>query len=217
MWIFCCGMYRSGSTFQYQITAHLVEEFKLGQRLGWVEPNKFPKLYEQYRSNPKLKVIKTHQCTELMATELKNNTAKAVYIYRNLVEVYISRMEQTSKSFETLWEEGFLEDCLQHHQHWTHLPNVLVSQYELVTENLSEEVQRIADHLGIKINQNQKDKIAQSYSKEQQVKRIKTFKNNLLAEKPFLKTEQSIFAHYDTQTLLHPDHISSMKRDKIKV
>ena len=46
MWVFCCGMQRSGSTLQYQIAARLVEQAGLGQRLEWVEPGRFPELRE---------------------------------------------------------------------------------------------------------------------------------------------------------------------------
>ena len=37
MWIFCCGMERSGSTVQFQISAQLVEDAGLGKRVEWVK------------------------------------------------------------------------------------------------------------------------------------------------------------------------------------
>lgn len=216
MWIFCSGMYCSGSILQYQIIAHLVEEFGLGKRLGWVEPENFSHLYKQYQSQPQTKVIKTDRCTELMLVELQQHRAKGVYIYRNILEVYISRMEQTSKSFQVLWYEGFLEDCLQHHHYWTNLPHILVLEYELMTHNLSQEVQRIAHHLEIELNTHQRDKIAQIFSNKQKVKEIEIYKNNFLSEKQFLKIDQSIFAHYDSPTSLHTQPIRLLKKDTKK-
>ena len=39
MIIFCAGMYRSGSTLQYQVASELVEKNKLGKRVEWKEIN----------------------------------------------------------------------------------------------------------------------------------------------------------------------------------
>src|SRR5258707_9134346 len=35
--IICVGMYRSGSTWQYEVVSHLVESYLGGKRLGFIE------------------------------------------------------------------------------------------------------------------------------------------------------------------------------------
>ena len=60
MWIFCCGMRRSGSTLQYQLTARIVEEEGIGKRVEWVKPADFPVLREKYKDYEGLKVFKSH-------------------------------------------------------------------------------------------------------------------------------------------------------------
>ena len=66
MWIFCGGMPRSGSTLQFQLTAHLVELAGLGMRVDWVRAAEFPKLREKYAARGGWKVLKTHACTPAM-------------------------------------------------------------------------------------------------------------------------------------------------------
>ena len=57
MWVFCCGMQRSASTLQFQIAAELVERAGLGERVGWVRPEQFPRLLDKHGSDGKWKVF----------------------------------------------------------------------------------------------------------------------------------------------------------------
>ena len=41
MYVICAGMYRSCSTWQYQIASHLIEQYLGGQRLGFVKGTEF--------------------------------------------------------------------------------------------------------------------------------------------------------------------------------
>ena len=79
MWLFCCGMQRSGSTVQFQITTDLVETAGLGQRVNWVRPKNFPALQEKYNDRKEWLVFKNHTLTPAMAAEFTRGNAKGIF------------------------------------------------------------------------------------------------------------------------------------------
>jgi Sulfotransferase domain len=199
MWIFCGGMYRSGSTVQFQITADLVEKFGIGKRIEWDNLHDFKKLKNKYNRYQKLKIFKTHVCSDDIAHEFHNFKAKGVYIFRDIRDVFVSSMKKNSRSFKELWEQNFLEHCLDEFQKWINMPRILISKYEDVIDDLTMEVKRIADHIEIKINHIVAEEIASNYSIEKQLERVK--KINKISNKTI----------FDPISLLHNNHIFSGK------
>lgn len=201
MWIFCCGMIRSGSTLQYQITGQLVEEAGLGKRIAWTKHDRFTDIRKEYADYGGWKVFKTHEFTDEMAAEFTRQNARGVYIYRDLRDVFASIMRKNLKKFDQLWNERFLERCLYNYKQWTSLPHMLISKYEDVINNLPAEVESIAKHLDIPIDAERCNDVASNYSLQQQKKRIEAFKKSLREN----KSEQN----FDPHTLLHTNHIHS--------
>ena len=140
MWIFCCGMRRSGSTLQYQITAHLVESAGRGNRVDWVKPSEFPELARQNANVEGWKVFKNHVCTKAMAEEFHRQNALGVYCYRDPRDVVVSSLQKWNFSFDDLWRSGLLQKDLENYKKWTRLPGVLVSKYEEMIRDLPTEV-----------------------------------------------------------------------------
>ena len=195
---------RAGSTLQFQIAAQLVEEAGLGKRVEWVKPPCFPKLREKYAHYTGWKVFKSHICMRPMVREFRRKNALGVYVFRDLRDVFVSATRKDSKSFEQLWEEDYLDVCLQNFQKWTRLPRVLVSKYEEMIADLPGEVARIAAHLGLSVDRDACERIASAYSLDQQLMRIERFKRTSASEQRY--TEGPIF---DSVTLLHTNHIQS--------
>jgi hypothetical protein len=200
MWVFCCGMQRSGSTLQYQIAARLVEQAGLGQRLEWVEPGRFPELRDRYAEVPGLKVFKNHVCTDAMAAEFARGNAVGIYSYRDPRDVFVSNMRKYACSFEVLWCGGFLETSLLNERRWTGLPRVLVSRYETMIGDLPAEVQRIAAHLGVALDAQACRQLAEEHTMEKQRERIAGFGAEALKD-------GYAGARYDPRSMLHTDHI----------
>lgn len=200
MWVFCCGMQRSGSTLQFQIAAHLVEQAGLGRRVEWVEPRRFPELRERYAGVPGIKVFKNHVCTDAMAAEFARGNAIGIYSYRDLRDVFASNMKKYASSFEQLWCGDFLETSLSNYRRWTGLPRVLVSRYETMIADLPGEVGRIAAHLGIDLDGPGCQRIAEEHSMEKQKQRIAGFGSDALRD-------GYAGARYDPRSMLHTDHI----------
>lgn len=193
---------RSGSTLQYQITARLVEEAGLGKRLDWAEPEEFPLIREQLkRDDSSWKVFKAHTCTDEMIEEFEQGNAMGVYIYRDLRDVVVSHMTKASMDLDTVFKSGFVEACLEHYQRWVQLSRLLVSQYELVVDDIAGEVNRISNHLGITLESDKIQEIANDFSIENQKARIQEF----------VDMKQIGRHRVDPHSLLHSNHISSGK------
>lgn len=211
MWVFCCGMYRSASTLQFQITTQLVKHAGIGQQVGWIDADRFPEVRCRYEQDNGLKVIKVHKCTNSIRTEFIKNNAIGVYTYRDVRDVYASMMRQRQKSFEFLKKEGFLEGCLDNYRKWTSLPNVLVSHYREIIADPAQEVKRIADHLHVKTDTKTCSDIAKNYTIEAQQERISDFKQKLLQLERNPNDHREIFDYHDDNTLLHMNHIDSVR------
>jgi hypothetical protein len=204
MWVFCCGMQRSASTLQFQIAAELVERAGLGERVGWVRPEQFPRLLDKHGSDGKWKVFKNHVCTPEMAAEFERGAAIGIYSYRDVRDVMASVMRKYRATFDKIWDGGFLESCLDNYRRWTSLPGVLVSKYEEVMADLPSEVQRIAAHIGLPVDRGTAARIAASYTRDRQLERIDRSRKG-----PDLQRGTLPDVFFDPHTLLHTDHITS--------
>jgi len=212
MWIFCCGMMRSGSTLQYQITAQLLEKANLGKRIEWAEPEMFPELQAKHADYKGWKVFKAHICTDEIKSEFEKNNAKGVYVFRDIRDAFVSMMKKGGMTAEKLMQSSvFLDSCLDEYAKWTVLPGVLVSRYEDMIEDLPGEVERLAAHLDIPCDRSMCEQIASEYTINKQIKRIDDFKNKI--PKELAKSADNVF---DPVNLLHTNHIYSGQVGKWK-
>jgi hypothetical protein len=120
-------------------------------------------------------------------------------------------LKQRQKPFDYLWQEGFIEECLENYKIWTNLPGVLISQYEDVMQNLAGEVQRIAQHLCLKVSATRCQEIADLYDISLQKQRMEQFKQKLLQTTLDPDNHREIIDYHDEETLLHINHIDSAK------
>lgn len=214
MWVFCCGMFRSASTLQFQITTRIVKDYGLGKQIGWIDAKRFAEVREKYCHDQGLQVIKVHVCTDEIAETFQRHEAIGIYTFRDIRDVYASYMSQRTKPFDFLWQEGFLETCLKSYEQWTNLPNVLISCYEDIVQDLPEEVRRIAHHLGVSLSPETCEQIASDYSIEHQQKRIQQFKQQLLQSERNPHDHREIVDYHDEESLLHLNHIHSAKNGR---
>ena len=195
---------RAGSTLQYQLTAHLVEEAGSGKRVGWIEPEHFPELRQRYADYDHWKVLKSHICTEAMVSEFEQGRARGVYVFRDVRDAVVSALAKNARPFERTWVERFVDTCINQYRRWTCLSPMLVSKYEELIGNVPGEVERIARHLGIAIDWSTCERLASEYNVDKQRQRIAAFEQNLPPEQ---KSAQGPI--YDPATLLHMGHIQT--------
>ena len=109
MWVFCCGMMRSGSTLQFQLAARIAEETGLGKRIEWIKAQDFSLAREKYKNYKGLKIFKSHIYTEEMGREFSRNNAMGVYIYRDIRDAFLSQQTKDKANFATLISQDFLK------------------------------------------------------------------------------------------------------------
>ncbi|WP_199336936.1 sulfotransferase domain-containing protein [Oscillatoria sp. FACHB-1407] len=196
---------------QFQVTTELVQSKEAGRVVGWIDAKRFSEVRDAYPDTQAFKVIKVHECTDAIQSEFLRGNAIGIYTFRDIRDVYVSMMRQRLKSFADIWQEGFLEACLDNYKKWTELPNVLVSKYEEIMSDLSHEVCRIASHLSISLPATASEAIANNYSLDVQQARIEQFKEKLLQTPLNPDDHRQMVDYHDEKTLLHMNHIDSAK------
>ncbi len=209
MWIFCGGMYRSGSTLQYQIISEIVELKEIGKRITWEKPEMFSVVRGKYETYAKIKVFKSHICTSDIRAEFEINNAWGAYIYRDLRDVIVSIMQKRGFSFEDVIKGDVIKSCIDNYYAWRALPKVYVSRYEEVVEDLKSEVFGIADFFKINLSRSETDIITTKLSLPNQKERIKQFKKM----RSYVNLRKNRF---DPFSLLHMDHIQDGRVSKWK-
>lgn len=203
-WVVCCGMLRSASTLQYQLTITLLTKLGLGRGLGIQSAASFPQLFRDHIQERAILVIKMHEYSDDVEALVVSGNAKLIYSYRDIRDVIISWMRMQGWSFEQILERRFIEDsCLYPYEKWTSLSDVLITRYEnLVNSQLTGEVRRIAAHLGLDVAENLVQWTANNHTIENQKAQIARFDY-------VQKGVQSGATSYNPDTLLHNNHIWS--------
>lgn len=203
MWIFCAGMKRSGSTLQFQLASHLVEGAGLGSRVSWSPALEFPAARQAKAGSGEWRVFKCHECPPEIAAELLVGDARGLSTLRDLRDVIASQMLFLGTSFDRLWSDGFLEECVEDHAAWTALPRVAVMKYETMVADPAGHVQQVAAHLEIPVTDGEAAAIAAEFTVDKQRDRIvnaATWESVRTPDRELL---------FDPHTLLHRNHINS--------
>ncbi|MEQ9453933.1 MAG: sulfotransferase domain-containing protein [Phycisphaeraceae bacterium] len=196
MWVFSAGMPRSGSTLQFQITAELIESAGLGRRLEYARTAEFPTIRDQHHNEHQHLVFKTHHCSQDIEAQFAAGNAKAVYTFRDLRDVYASRMRMREDTFKTVWNDNFLDKCLKDDAWWRSLSPVYITRYEDMINDLPREISRLATFFNIDITDDRCTEIADRYSFDKQKQRI----------------EHQRAQHddnFDPKMLLHGNHLTA--------
>jgi hypothetical protein len=149
-------------------------------------------------------VIKCHKYFKEVKELLLKKEAKAIYIYRDLRDVVVSTMNKNKISFWQLMRSGFIHSILQEYTKWNRLRDILVSKYEYMITDLVQETLKIADYMGVDLDESSAAEIAEKYSIAKQLQKIRSFDYSTLG----IQAETS---KYDPNSLLHENHIFSGK------
>jgi hypothetical protein len=202
--VICCGMPRSGSTLQYQIVVEIVKRVSLGNGMGWIRTCSSQDLLSKIEESDTWLIIKIHDYRQI--TDIKSlicdKRVLLLYSYRDLRDVAVSIAHKDNTKVISLILSDFFDKVLENYYFWTGFPKTFISQYETMTEDLSGEIQRIADYLQIDLDQSTVSQIGQKLSLDNQRKRIANFDFNN-------KGKRSGASVFDPDTLLHGNHIFS--------
>jgi hypothetical protein len=207
-YVFCAGMPRSGSTWQYQIVSHLLEQYRGGVRGGFLEHvEDFERIAEQTAGRTPWLTLKTHNGHLPYAQALHAARALAVYSYRDLRDVAFSLMHKMHLSFDEVVHEKFLlEQCLNDHLFWTVQPNVLCQRYETIISDPTGSVREIAAFLNISLTDADAARLADLYSLEANRARAQQLTRKLRDSGVDLENPRNAVLH-DEHSQLHWNHI----------
>ncbi len=201
-WVFSCGMFRSGSTLQYQLISELVEKSALGVRSKYLTESEFPRLLNEYKNTEGFTILKVHYITPPMQMLLDNRKAISIGCFRDIRDVAVSMMKMWNLGFNDLIEQKRLEHAIEYLDQWSQCPGHMVSKYEEMIINPINEILRIAAHLNIHCEEKAAKEIAEEYSLKKQMARVEI----VARRKSELGIEE---AYWDPLTLLHSNHINS--------
>jgi hypothetical protein len=201
MWVFCGGMFRSGSTVQYQIASHIVERLGMGQRVGRFAPEDFDQAQRAHRHHEGLLVFKSHGVSRAIREELDANGGHVITVHRDIRDVAASAMRKNAWSFQHIWKKGLLDRWTRRFEEWATLPGALVSRYDSMTSALEGEAIRIGRHLGAEIGPDLAHDIGREYSLDRQRERTSDVAARI--------KRHELSTKYDDVSQLHHNHIAS--------
>jgi len=209
--VICCGMYRACSTWQYDVIAHLVEQYFDGTRLGYLTAEQYTALLrkgapENRQTTRCPRVLKSHEGDRVFARSLAAGRAVAVYAYRDVRDVVFSLMHKRRLSFEQLLRQGMIHQILANDRFWSGCPGVLIQRYEDLLSEPAEGVLALARHIGLDLNPAEAERIAGRYSRESNRARTAALRQRL--HQAGVDLDSTANAQIcDATTLLHWNHM----------
>jgi hypothetical protein len=200
-------MFRSGSTFQYNVACELVERYGRGMRLGFVVGWEYTA--DGGEQSDYVRVLKSHDGHESFATALREGRARAIYSFRDLRDVVFSLMHKFQVGFqEIIAPEGWLANCIRNDAFWTNLPNVFSQRYEDIIVQPEATVLGIARFIGLDITERQARLVAEEYSLSRNIARTQEISQKLREASIDLDDPVNSLAR-DDHTQLHWNHCRS--------
>ena len=212
--IFCAGMYRACSTWQYEVVAHLIERAHDGRRLGYLTSEQYTRLVEtdvkrttlRRRRKEGLARAQVARRRSLVRRALAERRALAVYAYRDVRDVVFSLMHKRGVTFEQLLRDGMIHQILANDRFWMARPDVLIQRYEDLLAEPARGVKELARHLGIVLEESEAARIAGEYSHESNRARAEALRRRLQEAGVDLENAANVQI-CDPKTLLHWNHM----------
>jgi hypothetical protein len=208
--LICGGMYRSCSTWQYEVATALLRRFARGgvEPLGYLTGAEYARLSRATREPIRgWRVLKSHEESPVLARVLRRGEARALYSFRDVREVVFSMLHKRRESFETFLYAGRLHQILVNDRFWRNQPGVLIQRYDDLTARPAEGVGQIARFLGLEgVTPEACQAIAQEFSKEANLERTRQLRERLTAQGVDLDDPANALV-WDRETLLHWNHV----------
>jgi len=207
MYVFCVGMYRSCSTWQYNVACRLLERHRDARRLGPLTEEAFQEIDRRGHDTSSWLVLKCHDSNPSFAAALAEGRALALYSFRDLRDVCYSLMHKFGQTFEQVTEpRGLLRGCVAGDAFWTAQTRTLCQQYERLMEQPLAGVREIAAHLGVEPAEGEAESLVDEFSLPANRQRAAHFADRLRQEGHDLSDPANALL-WDPDSLLHWNHI----------
>jgi len=206
MYVICAGMYRAGSTWQYNVVSRLVETLGIGRRIGFYDEEK--ELSALPDTTPhELLVLKSHHRHPELTKWLGEGRALGIYIFRDLRDVAFSFVHKSRNTFDhVVGQMRLLDDAIQNDECWRSQPRMLCQRYEEVIVDPVLAILELAKHLGTSCTVEVAESIARENSFDANFARTRRVEQQFEA----LGLDRHDPKHancHDDHTLLHWNHM----------
>ncbi len=210
MLVLCVGMFRSCSTWQYDIASHLVETYHNGLRLGFLSADSLDQQSDLSLTGIDTagwRTLKSHDVDERFGRWLASGETVGIYAFRDLRDVVFSLAHKFGVDFDEIVERrGMVERIITNHRFWSSQPGMLHQRYEKIVANPIRAVHEIASHLGVGLRDVEAAAIAAEYSFESNLRRTQELGRELTAAGIDLADSQNAL-RFDPTSLLHWNHL----------
>ncbi|MBI1324528.1 hypothetical protein GC170_15275 [bacterium] len=210
--IFCCGMYRSCSTWQYEVAIEIlrhafiegepVEVLPIGYRTGPEYDGESPASQDRRT----IRIMKAHEGHPSFTRAIDQVCGLGLYAHRDARDVIFSLMYKRQQSFREIVRTGMIHQVLVNDRFWRSQSHVLVQRYDEIMARPEQAIVEIASFLGIALPAGEAARIAAAYSREANLKRTRETRQ-ALSRKGVDPKAEDVAEVYDPQTLLHWNHI----------
>ncbi len=203
MYVFCCGMYRSASTWSFNVCRDILRV--PGRLVVGAHSPSFTETLSELSDPPDHLVYKSHHLDALPAEMLSKGEAKAVYTHRDPLDAIASGMRFLNVSFEKMFE--YMAESIRTLEQLMAMKRGLLIGYEEVGNDTFNQVRRIAAYLEQPLSVSAMDAIVARNTPDA-LKAISDSFDSLPAER--IITDPANRA-YDRETLLHRNHFQGGK------
>ena len=207
MIIVCAGMFRSGSTWQYQVACELVRRAGYSAKpLGFLNGSELAKFLVNPRDAETYYLYKTHAPDPIHLT-LAPTEFGVLYSFRDLRDVAYSMAHKLGIDFwKVVRDHGIIDLCIAADGFWKAMPGVLTQRYESWVSDNFQFVRKIAAHIGTNLSDSDLAAVAEEFDLGRNRTRTDSLAKQLQAEGVDLSLEENA-TRYDSNSLLHWNHI----------
>lgn len=202
-WIFCGGMWRSGSTVQYQIAARLVEAHGVGRRLSYTPAASFADLAKNEESGePGVLVLKSHVCAPAMRDRLEAGVGSVLACHRDPRDLVVSQADKEGTAPAADWAVRTAMTAIEQYGSWRGPWPVYETTYESLRTDLFAEVVRTARAIGLPADDGLAAEIAGALAPDAQRARL-----DAIAERDGWAEAGTSRVRFDPVELLNERHL----------
>ena len=202
--VFCAGMARAGSTWQYQAASTLVENAGTGRRIGGIAKYRraaFGELCDSLEGEHGDVVLKSHNVHPGMVTEVTDGGAVVLTSHRDIRDAAASWLRMRNAPFSRLWKRIRPRMWTTEFDEWAAFPSAVVMRYDEILTDPAGQLTRLADALDLQPTPDETSVILDDLSLARQRDRSE----RLIEE----RERQGRRVTRDPTTMLHDNHVGT--------
>lgn len=199
MIVLCTGMYRSGSTWSFNIAKSVIKIQNKNNSIFSEYNESLQTIFLEHAPKYDNLIIKCHKVDEFGKLLIKHNCAKVIYTYREPLEAITSSMQKFNFTFSLALHN--IKESLEFMQFQKRYANVLIISYSEITDRITSSIKKIAQHLDTKLIDDEIESLKIKFSKDN----VKSHSDKISELNE--NTVNIGFSIYEKESLFHKNHI----------